>query len=136
MLISEMQVGMSAEHAKTVTSEDIVRFAEVTGDMNPVHLDDEAAKRSPFGERIAHGMLSAGYVSAALGMKLPGPGVIYMSQSLRFTRPVKIGDTITARVEVVEVNAAKKRVRLATVCRNQRDETVLDGEALVMVPDS
>ena len=136
MKIDEMQVGMSAELARTVTSEEIVRFAEVTGDMNPVHLDEEAARRSPFKERIAHGMLSAGYVSAALGMKLPGPGAIYLSQSLRFTRPVKIGDTITARVEVVEVIAAKKRVRLSTVCRNQHGETVLDGEAVVMVPDS
>ena len=135
MKLGDISVGMSAELSRTVTSEDIVHFAEVTGDRNPVHLDDAAAKASPFGERIAHGMLSAGYVSAVLGMKLPGPGAIYLSQSLRFTKPVKIGDTITARVEVIEVLAARKRVRLATVCRNQRDETVLDGEAVVMVPD-
>ena len=136
MRVEELTVGMSAELSRTVTSEDIVRFAEVTGDVNPVHLDDAAARASPFGERIAHGMLSAGYVSAVLGTKLPGAGAIYLSQSLRFTKPVKIGDTITARVEVVEVLAAKKRVRLATVCRNQKGEMVLDGEAMVMIPGS
>ena len=135
MKITDLAVGMTAELSRTVTGEDIVRFAEVTGDMNPVHLDDAAAKASPFGERIAHGMLSAGYVSAVLGMKLPGAGAIYLSQSLRFTKPVRIGDTITARVEVVEVLASRKRARLATACRNQKGETVLDGEAMVMVPD-
>lgn len=135
MKISEISIGASAEIGKTITLADIMSFAQVTGDFNPVHVDAEAAKASPFGEQIAHGMLSAGLVSAVLAMKLPGAGAIYMSQSLRFVRPVKIGDTITARVEVSEVIAAKKRVRLATTCRNQRGETVLDGEALVMVPD-
>ena len=135
MRIDEIAVGMSAEHAKTVTEADVVLFAGITGDFNPVHVDAEAAAKSRFGARIAHGMLSAGFVSAVIAMKLPGPGSIYMSQSLRFTRPVMIGDTVTARVEVVEVIAAKKRVRLSTTCRNQRGETVLDGEALLMVPD-
>ena len=135
MRIEEIAVGMSAEHAKTVTEADVVLFAGVTGDFNPVHVDAEAAAKSRFGARIAHGMLSAGLVSAVIAMKLPGAGSIYMTQSLRFTRPVMIGDTVTARVEVIEVIAAKKRVRLATVCRNQRGETVLDGEALLMVPD-
>jgi 3-hydroxybutyryl-CoA dehydratase len=135
MRIEEIAVGMSAEHAKTVTEADVVLFAGITGDFNPVHVDAEAAAKSRFGARIAHGMLSAGLVSAAIAMKLPGPGSIYMSQSLRFTKPVMIGDTVTARIEVVEVIAAKKRVRLSTVCRNQRGETVLDGEALLMVPD-
>jgi 3-hydroxybutyryl-CoA dehydratase len=133
--IDEIAVGACAEHAKTVTEADVVLFAGVTGDFNPVHVDAEAAAASPFGERIAHGMLSAGLVSAAIAMKLPGPGTIYLSQSLRFTRPVRIGDTVTARVEVAEVLAARRRVRLLTTCRNQRGETVLDGEALVMVPD-
>jgi 3-hydroxybutyryl-CoA dehydratase len=133
--IDELSVGMSAEQAKTVTDADVVLFAGVTGDFNPVHVDAEAAAKSRFGGRIAHGMLGAGFISAVIAMKLPGPGTIYMSQSLRFTRPVKIGDTVTARVEVVEVIAGKQRVRLATTCRNQRGETVLDGEALVMVPD-
>ena len=135
MNIGELSVGANAEIAKTITSADIMSFAEATGDFNPVHVDDEAGRKSPFGERIAHGMLSAGLISAVLGMKLPGPGAIYMSQSLRFIRPVKIGDTITARVEVVEVMTAKKRAKLATTCRNQKGEMVLDGEALVMVPD-
>ena len=98
MNVDELSAGQSAEMSKTITSADIMSFAQATGDFNPVHIDDEAAKRSPFGERIAHGMLSAGLISAVLGMKLPGPGVIYMSQSLRFTRPVRIGDTITAEV--------------------------------------
>ena len=135
MRIDEITVGMTAEHAKTVTEADVVLFAGITGDFNPVHVDAEAAAKSRFGARIAHGMLSAGFVSAVIAMKLPGPGSIYMSQSLRFTRPVMIGDTVTARVEVVEVMEAKKRIRLTTVCRNQRGEMVLDGEALMMVPD-
>lgn len=135
MRIDEITPGMSAEHAKTVTEADVVAFAGITGDFNPVHMDAAAAATSRFGGRIAHGMLSAGLISAALAMKLPGAGSIYLSQSLRFTRPVRIGDTVTARVEVLEVIAGTKRVRLATTCRNQQGETVLEGEALVMVPD-
>jgi 3-hydroxybutyryl-CoA dehydratase len=131
--IDEIQVGQVAELAKTVTEADVTLFAGVTGDFNPVHVDAEAAAQSRFGERIAHGMLSAGFISAVLGMRLPGTGSIYLSQSLRFTKPVRIGDTVTARVEVVEVLATKRRVRLATVCRNQQGETVVDGEAVVMV---
>jgi len=131
--IDELSVGQVAELAKTVTESDIVLFAGVTGDFNPVHVDAEAAKQSVFGERIAHGMLSAGFISAVLGMRLPGPGSIYLSQTLRFTKPVRIGDTVTARVEVVEVIAAKRRVRLATTCRNQNDEVVVEGEAVVMM---
>jgi 3-hydroxybutyryl-CoA dehydratase len=131
--IDELSVGQVAEMAKTVTESDIVLFAGVTGDFNPVHIDAEAAKQSVFGERIAHGMLSAGFISAVLGMRLPGAGSIYLSQTLRFTKPVRIGDTVTARVEVVEVIAAKRRVRLATTCRNQNDEVVVEGEAVVMM---
>jgi 3-hydroxybutyryl-CoA dehydratase len=131
--IDELSVGQVAELAKTVTESDIVLFAGVTGDFNPVHIDAEAAKKSVFGERIAHGMLSAGFISAVLGMRLPGPGSIYLSQTLRFTKPVRIGDTVTAHVEVVEVIAAKRRVRLATTCRNQNDEVVVEGEAVVMM---
>ena len=133
--LEALAAGMSAEHAKTVTDADVVLFAGITGDFNPVHVDAEAAAQSMFGGRIAHGILSAGLISAVIAMKLPGPGTIYLSQSLRFTKPVRIGDTVTARVEVAEVLAAKKRVRLLTVCRNQKGETVLDGEAMVMVPD-
>ena len=130
-----LAVGQTAQMAKTVTEADVVLFAGVTGDFNPVHVDAVAAERSRFGGRIAHGMLSAGFVSAVLAMRLPGPGTIYLSQSLRFTRPVHLGDTVTARVEILELVPAKRRVRLATACHNQRGETVLEGEAVVMVPD-
>ena len=133
MNIGEMSVGMSAEMSKVITSEVIMAFAEATGDFNPVHVDEEAGKASLFGERIAHGMLGAGLISAVLGMKLPGAGALYLSQSLKFVRPVKIGDTITARAEVVEVIVAKKRVRLATMVRNQAGETVIEGEAWAKV---
>lgn len=128
----ELTVGDAAEMAKTVTETDIALFAGVTGDFNPVHIDAVAAEQSMFRGRIAHGMLSAGFISAVLGMRLPGPGSIYLSQTLRFTKPVRIGDTVTARVEVVEL-MAKRRVRLATTCRNQHGETVVDGEAVIMV---
>jgi len=127
-------VGQRAEMAKTVTETDVVLFAGITGDFNPAHVNAVEAEKSRFGGRIAHGMLSAGFVSATIAMKLPGPGTIYLSQSLRFTAPVRIGDTVTAQVEVVELVAAKRRVRLATRCVNQDGATVLDGEALVMVP--
>jgi 3-hydroxybutyryl-CoA dehydratase len=133
MRIDEIHVGDVAELAKTVTESDIALFAGVTGDFNAVHIDAEAAKKSVFGERIAHGMLSAGFISAVLGMRLPGAGSIYLSQTLRFTKPVRIGDTVTARVEVLEVLTAKRRVRLATSCRNQNGEVVVDGEAVVML---
>jgi acyl dehydratase len=135
MRFDEVSVGMSAERARTVTADDVCRYAEVTGDFNPVHVDAEAAAKSRFGGLIAHGMLSAGYVSAVLGMDLPGPGAIYVAQTLKFTRPVRPGDTITARVEVLEVIAARRRVRLATTCRNQHDEPVLEGEATILVPE-
>lgn len=134
MRFEELAVGQSAERSRTVGEADVLRYAELTGDFNPVHVDEAAAAKSRFGTRIAHGMLSAGYVSAVLGMDLPGPGAIYLSQQLRFTRPVKLGDTVTARVEVTAINVEKRRVTLATTCRNQAGETVLDGEALLLVP--
>ena len=133
--LGDMHVGDAAEMAKTVTESDIALFAGVTGDFNPVHIDAVAAETSMFGGRIAHGVLSAGFISAVLGMRLPGPGSIYLSQTLRFTKPVRIGDTVTARVEVLEVITAKRRVRLATVCRNQKNETVVEGEVVVMLED-
>jgi 3-hydroxybutyryl-CoA dehydratase len=136
MPFESLAVGQTAQMAKTITLDDIVAFAALTGDANPVHLDETVAARSRFGRRIAHGMLSAGLISAVLGTSLPGPGVIYLSQTLRFTRPVFPGDVITAVVEVVELIPAKRRARLATICRNQADEVVLDGEALVMVPEA
>jgi 3-hydroxybutyryl-CoA dehydratase len=135
MRFEELEVGQRAEFRKTVTEADVVLFAAVTGDLNPAHIDQVAAEASPFGGRIAHGMLTAGLVSAVLGMKLPGPGTIYLEQSLRFLRPVRIGDTVTAAVEVLELVPAKRRVRLATTAANQAGETVLKGEALVMVPE-
>lgn len=127
-------VGQTATWTRTVTDAVIRQFAEATGDHNPVHLDEAAAAHTRFGGRIAHGMLSAGFVSAALATVLPGPGTIYLSQSLRFLRPVRLDDVITVRLEVLEVLAAKRRIRLATTCTNQRDETVVDGEATVMLP--
>lgn len=132
--IESISVGDSVEVPTTVTAREIDLFAEATGDRNPVHLDDEVAARSQFGARIAHGMLTAGFISAAIASKLPGPGSIYLGQTLRFVRPVRIGDTVTVKLQVLEVIAAKRRVRLATACTNQNGETVLDGEATVMMP--
>ena len=135
MRFEELSVGQSVTMDKVVTDGDVVAFAGITGDDNPVHLDEAAAARSRFGGRIAHGMLGAGFISAAIGTRLPGPGSIYLSQSLRFTRPVRIGDTVTTRVEIAELHAEKRRVKLLTRCANQHGETVIDGEALVLLPD-
>lgn len=129
-----LAVGQHAEFSKTVTESDVVLFAGITGDFNPAHVNEVEASKSRFGGRIAHGILSAGFISACIAMKLPGPGTIYLTQSLKFTRPVRIGDTVTARVEVLEWNEGKRRARLATTCRNQDGDVVIDGEALVMVP--
>ena len=134
MQFEDLIPGVTAEMSKTITETDVTLFAGITGDFNPVHIDAVAAARSRFGGRIAHGMLSAGLISAVLGMKLPGPGSIYLSQSLKFTRPVRIGETVTAQVSVASVNTEKRRVTLTTVCRNQDGETVLEGDALVLVP--
>ena len=134
MQFEDLIAGVTAEMSKTITETDVTLFAGITGDFNPVHVDAVAAARSRFGGRIAHGMLSAGLISAVLAMKLPGPGSIYLSQSLKFTRPVRIGDTVTAQVSVASVNTEKRRVTLTTVCRNQEGEMVLEGEALVLVP--
>jgi 3-hydroxybutyryl-CoA dehydratase len=131
----ELATGAHATFTKTVTETDVVMYAGITGDFNPVHVDAVEAAKSRFGGRIAHGMLSAGFISACIAMKLPGPGAIYLSQSLRFTRPVRIGDTVTARVEVAEWNTTKRRARLTTTCYNQVGELVIDGEALVLVPE-
>jgi 3-hydroxybutyryl-CoA dehydratase len=131
--IAELAVGMSAELSHTVTVADIEGFAKVTGDVNPVHLDEAYAATTMFKGRIAHGMLSAGFISAVFGTKLPGPGAIYMSQTLTFRAPVKIGDTVVTRVTIKEVIADKRRVRFDTVCL-VNEKPVLDGEALLMVP--
>lgn len=136
MRFEEMKVGDSAHFTKTITEADVVLYSGITGDHNPVHVDQVYAESSRFGGRIAHGMMTAGLISGVLSMRLPGPGTIYMSQSLRFLAPVMVGDTVTARVEVLELIAEKRRVRMSTVCANQRDETVLTGEALLWVPPS
>ena len=135
LYFEDLSVGMSENLSKTIAASDVVGFAQVTGDRNPIHLSEHFAARTPFGGRIAHGLYTAGLISAVIGTRLPGPGAIYLSQSLRFTRPVRIGDTVTVKLEVLELIAAKRRVRLATVCTNQNGETVMDGEATVMVPD-
>ena len=135
MKFNELEVGQFAEHTKTVTETDVVMYAGITGDFNPMHVNQAYAEKTRFGGRLAHGMLTAGLISAVLGTRLPGEGSIYMSQSLRFMRPVRIGDTITARIEVIELLPDKQRVRLATSCRNQNQEKVLDGEALVMMQE-
>lgn len=131
---AELAVGDVATFSKTISESDVYGFAGITGDMNPVHIDAQAAAASPFGARVAHGMLTAALVSTVLGLKLPGPGTIFLSQIMRFLKPVYIGDTVTARVEVVEIVEAKNRVRLATRCSNQNGETVGEGEALVLAP--
>jgi 3-hydroxybutyryl-CoA dehydratase len=128
-----LQVGDSAEISKTITDEDIRAFADLTGDHNPVHLDDEYATRTRFGRRIAHGMLGASLISAVLAGELPGRGTVYLSQSLRFTAPVYPGDTVTARVTVKGVREDKPIVTLETVCINGRGERVVEGEAVVLV---
>jgi len=130
----DLNVGMEASVEKAVTEQDIVSFADVTGDRNPVHLDAEYAAGTIFKERIAHGMLTASYLSAVFGMELPGPGAIYISQNLNFRRPVKIGDAITATVSITELLPEKNRVRFLCVCKNGAGKPVIEGEAVMMVP--
>jgi len=132
--IDTIKVGDAAEFTKTVTETDVYLYAGITGDLNPAHINETYAAGTFFKGRIVHGILTAGFISAILGMQLPGPGTIYMSQSLKFLAPVRMGDTITARVEVVEVITEKNRLRLQTTCRNQEGTVVLDGEALVSPP--
>jgi 3-hydroxybutyryl-CoA dehydratase len=129
--VEDITVGMSAEIAKTITDADIVLFSGVSMDSNAVHMDEEFGRSTPFGGRIAHGMLSASLLSSVLGNRLPGPGTVYMSQSLRFRAPVRPGDTVHAKVTVKEVIAEKCRVVLDTVCI-VGDKVVIDGEAMVM----
>lgn len=131
--IEDMKTGLAASFTKTVSEKDIAMYADVSGDTNPVHLNEAFAAQTPFKTRIAHGMLSAGFISAVLGTKLPGPGAIYMSQTLRFKAPVKIGDTVTATCTVTEVVPEKRRAILSTVCKIG-DTVVIEGEAMVMVP--
>ncbi len=131
--IEDLAVGMSALYARTVTDADIVLFAGISGDVNPVHLNHEFASQTMFEGRIAHGMLTASFISTVLGTKLPGPGCIYLSQTLKFKAPVRSGDTVNARVTITDVKRDKRRVTLTTVC-TVNDDVVLEGEAQVMVP--
>ena len=130
--IDELREGELAEVIQRVDAEDVAEFVDAVGDDNPIHSDAEYAAGTPFKEPIVPGVFTAGLISAAIGTKLPGPGAIYLSQTLKFLKPVKLGDTITARVTIVEVLRERNRIRLETVCLNQRGEEVLTGEAWVM----
>jgi acyl dehydratase len=130
--VTDLSPGDSAEHVHLVDDADIAEFVEAVGDYNPIHSDRNFAASTAFERPIAPGVYTAGLISAVIGTQLPGPGSIYLSQTLKFVKPVKAGDTITTRVEVLEVLVDRNRVRLGTVCTNQRGEPVLTGEAWVM----
>jgi 3-hydroxybutyryl-CoA dehydratase len=132
--IDELKVGDSAQFSKTVTETDIYLYAGITGDFNPAHINEEYASKTFFKSRIAHGMLVAGFISAVIANQLPGPGTIYLSQSLEFKAPVRIGDTITARAEVIDIIPEKKQIRINTTCVNQDGVEVVGGEAVVSPP--
>jgi 3-hydroxybutyryl-CoA dehydratase len=132
--IQELKIGDSAELTRTITEEDIQLFARAIGDFNPVHLDEAYAQKTQFKGRIAHGALSLGFISAILGNILPGHGTIYLSQEVKFLAPVRIGDTITAKVEVMELISEKNRVKFRTSCMNQEGKIVVDGTAWAMPP--
>ena len=134
--IHELKVGDSAEWSRTVKEDDIELFAKATGDFNPVHLDQAYAEKTFFKGRIAHGLLSLGFISTVLGNILPGHGTIYLSQEVKFLAPVRIGDTITAKVEVTELIPEKNRVKFKTTCMNQDGKIVVDGIAWAMPPTS
>nr|PZN87069.1 MAG: acyl dehydratase [Pseudomonadota bacterium] len=129
----DLDLGMEASLQKVITEADVAAFAEVTGDKNPVHLDPDFAAKTIFKERIAHGMLTASLISAVFGTKFPGPGVIYISQTLNFRAPVKFGQTVTAKVKVVELYPAKRRALFECVCTAD-GKVVLEGEAMLLVP--
>lgn len=129
----DLEMGMEGSITKTVSAADTLAFAEITGDWNPVHLDSEYAAKTVFREPIAHGMLTAGYISAVFGSEMPGPGAIYVSQTLNFRAPVKVGDQVVAKVRVMELYPAKRRARFDCVCE-VAGKAVLEGEAVLMVP--
>lgn len=130
--INEMKIGDTASVSKTITDANITLFAGITGDFNPVHINEEYAKETMFGQRIAHGMLAGSLFSTVLGTQLPGEGCIYLGQDLKFTKPVFLGDTITATVTVTELIPEKNRVILETIATNQRHEVVVKGSATLM----
>jgi 3-hydroxybutyryl-CoA dehydratase len=133
LFFEDLSVGLTETLRKTIDSADVVGFAEVTGDRNPIHLSEHFAAKTPFGTRIAHGLYTASLISAVLGTLLPGPGAVYISQTLNFRAPVKIGDTVEVTVTVAELMPDKRRARLTCTC-SVGDEVVLDGEAWVKVP--
>ncbi len=133
LYFEDLSLGMTEALTKVVSSDDVVGFAEITGDRNPIHLSEHFAAKTPFGTRIVHGLYTAGLISALLGTRLPGPGAIYISQTLNFRAPVKIGDTGEVTITVEELIPERTRARLACACR-VGDTVVLDGEALVKVP--
>ena len=129
----DLSLGLTASLSKTISSSDVVGFAEVTGDRNPIHLSEHFAARTPFGTRIAHGLYTASLIPAVLGTRLPGPGAVYISQTLNFRAPVRIGDTVEVEVAVAELIPERRRARLVCTCK-VGEEVVLDGEAWVKVP--
>jgi 3-hydroxybutyryl-CoA dehydratase len=129
--VEDLRVGMSASFSKTITEADLVLFAGVSGDNNAMHVNEEFAAATPFGGRIAHGMLTASVISAAIANKMPGPGTIYLGQNLRFRAPVRPGETVHATVTVTEISVDRRRVTLSTICR-VGEKIVIDGDALVM----
>lgn len=132
--ISEIQVGDHESFSKTITETDVYLFAGITGDMNPIHVNRSYAATTKFARPIAHGILSVGLISKVLGTQLPGPGAIYLNQTITFTRPVFIGDTVTANVEVIDKDMEKKRLRLRTWCQNQEGDVLMEGEASLKIP--
>lgn len=132
--IDTINIGDSASFSKTITETDVYLFGGITGDLNPAHFNEVESGKTMFKGRIAHGMLSAGLISAVLGMYLPGPGTIYLGQELKFTKPVRFGDTVTATATVIEKNDAKNIIKLETICTNQNGDVVIKGVATVMPP--
>ena len=132
--IHELNIGDRAEFSKTISETDSYLYAGITGDFNPIHVNKPYSQKSIYGERIAHGFLTAGFISTVIGIELPDPGTVYLKQSMTFLRPVMIDETITATVTVMEKNVEKNRVILKTECFNEKEELVLTGEAVVMPP--
>jgi 3-hydroxybutyryl-CoA dehydratase len=135
MRFEELSIGQTAVISETITDSHISRFAELSGDRNPLHLNDTWAAKTRFGGRIAHGAFTGALVSRVLGMELPGTNSVYLSQSLKFLAPVRPGDTVNARAEVIDLDARRRRVKLRTTCTNQRGEMIADGEAVMLVDD-
>lgn len=131
--IEDIEIGMSESFEKTVSEEDVAAFAGLSGDTNPLHLDDEFARGTRVGERVVHGMVTASLISTLVGCRLPGPGCLWMGQTVRFLKPVRVGERVRARAEVVEIMRERQRIRMLTTCQ-VGENTVIDGEALVWVP--